>query len=143
MKNILFNTLALLGLVLFLIPTSSAQDGVKYDNPQWKRVVMLDFHAHKKNRAIEIIDTYFKPASEDAGTPGPEVMVDFKTGAWDRMAIWGMDGIESMNWSVSPENQKWWAALAKRAGGEKEATALYAEYQACIARSSSELALME
>jgi len=143
MKKIIFNTIAFLGLALFLMPSSFAQEGVKRENPKWKRVVMLDFHSDQKNRAIEIIDEYFKVASVNAGTPGPEVMVDFETGSWDRMAIWGMDGIESMNWEVSPNNQKWWGALVKIAGGEEEAEAIWKEYQSCIARSSSELALME
>ncbi|MEL7532139.1 MAG: hypothetical protein AAFN10_12555 [Bacteroidota bacterium] len=143
MKKVIFNTLAFLGFGLFLLPSTYAQEGVKRDNPQWKRVVMLDFKAGKENRAIEIIDDYFKVASEKASTPGPEVMVDFQTGSWDRMAIWGMDGIESMNWALSPDNQKWWAALTELAGGEEKAEALWAEYQACIARSSSELALMD
>ncbi|MFK7923689.1 MAG: hypothetical protein AB8H47_17150 [Bacteroidia bacterium] len=144
MKKLVFNTIALLGLALFLMPSTFAQEGIKHENPQWKRVVMLDFHADKEKRAIEIIDEYFKVASKNAGTPGPEVMVDFETGEWDLMAIWGMsDGIESMNWVVSPNNQKWWAALVKITGGEEEAEAIWAEYQSCIARSSADLGLMD
>lgn len=144
MKKLFVHTFALLGFALFLMPSTFAQEGKKYENPQWKRVVLLDFHAGKESRASEIIDKYFKPASENAGTPGPEVMVDLKTGGWDRMAIWGMpDGIESMNWAVSPNNQKWWGELIKITGGEKEADAIMAEYQSCIARSSSDLGLMD
>ncbi len=142
MKKLIFNAFAFLGLALFLTPSLYAQEGVKRENPQWKRVVMMDYHADKKNRAIEIIDKYFKVASEKAGTPGPEVMVDFQTGSWDRMAIWGMDGIESMNWVVSPSNQKWWAAMVELTGSEDKANEIWSEYQACLARSSVEIALM-
>ena len=130
--------------VLMAMPSmTNAQDTMspkKYVNPQWKRVVMIDYKPGKNARAREIIMEYFVKANEKSGVPGPSLVVEFQTGSWDTMAVWDMqEGVESMNWDVSPDNIKWFKALSEICGGDDKARAIQEEYSSCVARSSSEI----
>ncbi len=122
----------------------SAQDGKakKYDNPTWKRIVMVDYHSGKLDRALEIIDNHFKKAAAKAGTNSPMRLV-METGEYDLLLIWDMkEGIEGMNWDVSPDNIKWWSALSKQEGGNDKAEALMAEYQSLIRSGQTNVAML-
>lgn len=126
---------------LFAVQQSHAQEAKKYDDPQWKNVVLVDFHSGKAQRAQEIIDTYYVPASEKAGTPGPETALMLHTGEWDMILIWAMSGgIGDMNWEVHPNNVKWRNALNEVCGGAEKATEILQEYAGLIARSSNAIA---
>ena len=113
----------------------------KFENPSWKRVVMISFQPGKMERAMTIVKDYFMVASKKAGTTSPDMMLDMYSGGWDVMVIWSMKGgLEELNWEISPDNIAWQKALAEVAGGEEKAKALRAEYSSLVARSSAELA---
>ena len=112
----------------------------KYDSPEWKRVVYVDFHNGKMGTAMKIIKKYYRPASEKAGTPGPSLMAVMETGEYDLMIVWDLqDGVESLNWDVSPNNIKWAKALEEVAGSKEKAQELRDKYSACVRSSTSDL----
>ncbi len=113
----------------------------KYENPQWYNVVYVDYKPGTYNKAMSIITDYFMKASEQAGTPQPVMAFELNSGSYDNMMVWHMkDGIESMNWDVSPDNIKWRAALNEIAGSAEKAGELLKDYQSCIASSSNTIA---
>ncbi len=112
----------------------------KYDNPQWYNIVYVDYLPGKYNKARAIIQDYFIKASEQAGTPGPVMVLEMNSGPYDIMALWHMkDGIESMNWEVSPNDVKWRKALNEIAGSAEKASEIQKEYQSYIASSSNSI----
>ncbi len=52
----------------------------KYVNPQWKRIVLVDYASGQAGRARQIVNDYYKKAGAKAGTPGPEMELAFETG---------------------------------------------------------------
>lgn len=113
----------------------------KYDDPQWYNVVHIDYKAGNYNKARKIVADYFMKASENAGTPGPVMVLELNSGKYDIMAVWHMkEGIESMNWDISPDNIKWRNALNELAGSPEKAGEILKEYQSYIASSSNEIA---
>ena len=146
MKTLL-SILSAAAFLLIATGSLSAQDEPtpkKLDNPQWKRVIYVDYHAGKMGRAREIIQNYHMKASEMSGTPAPELVLYLNTGDYDLMAIWALsEGIESLNWEVSPNSIKWRKAMNELAGGKEKADAIIAEYQSCIRNSKVELARVE
>ena len=112
----------------------------KMENPEWKRVVHVDYKAGKDSRALEIIDEYFRKAAVKAGTPQPQAAIRMNTGKYDLVLIWAMSGgVDDMNWEVSPNNAKWRTALNEVAGGADKAQEILDEYSSLIASSSSEV----
>ncbi len=140
MKNY-FSITLLVGLfILAGVTDSSAQKAKKYDNPQWKNVVFVDYVSGKAGRANEIISDYYIPASTKAGISGPEMALVMQTGPWDVMIIWHMaGGLDDMNWDIHPNNVKWRKALSEICGGDDKASEILKEYASCVARSSSAL----
>ena len=128
MKRLLLLPMIIL-VAMFIKPVSTqAQADMvakKYENPRWKNVVLIDYKPGKFNRARQIIMDYYVKANEKAGVSGPSLVVELHTGSWDMMAVWDMkEGIESMNWDVSPDNVKWREALNEIAGGADKAQAI-------------------
>ncbi len=112
----------------------------KYDNPEWKRVVYVDYHSGKMGKAMGIINDYYRKAAKKAGTPMPSMTAVMETGEYDLMIIWDMqDGVEDLNWDISPGNIKWRTALIEVCGGKEKADEIMAEYSACISSGKSEL----
>jgi hypothetical protein len=110
----------------------------KLEDPDWKTIVMVDYKPGHDEKAQKMIQDYFMPASEKAGTPGPEMVVELSTGKYDRMYVWDMeDGVEGMNWDISPNGAKWWNAMAEIAGSEEKAQEIWQDYMSCIANSST------
>lgn len=142
MKKLMLATV-LLGLITFGSTSVFAQTDAKptkYENPQWKRVVYLDFKNGKYGRSKEIVEKYYMPASTKAGTPGPEMILEMNTGEWDLMVVWGMKGgIADMDWKQSPDNIAWRKALNEIAGGADKAKAILDEYSGLINRSSAQI----
>lgn len=110
----------------------------KYDDPQWYNIVYIDYLPGKYNKAMNIIDTYFRPATEKGGTNAPKMLIELNSGPYDVMVVWHMkEGLNGMNWEVSPDNIKWRAALNDIAGGVDKAGEILDEYQSCIASSNN------
>jgi hypothetical protein len=109
----------------------------KIENPEWKQVVIVKYHAGMTGNASKIVQKYFKAASEKAGTPIP-MEISMRTGEYDVILVWAMkDGLEEMNWESSPDNVKWWNALAEMTGGMDKAKEKWDEYLAMVDYSTS------
>ncbi|WP_341711935.1 hypothetical protein [Erythrobacter sp.] len=109
------------------------------ENAEYMEVVLVDIKAGKRNRAEEIIENYFQKASKAAGTPMP-YLVHLQTGEWDFIVAFDLkDGPIEYTYTGSPNRKKWWAAMVEIAGGEKQAQAVWDEYQSLIVRSTSML----
>ena len=80
-------------------------------------------------------------AGKAANLPGPEMVLEMNSGEYDLMVVWKMkDGIEDMNWEVSPNDVKWYNSFLNVVGSKEKADEIDAEYQACIRSSKGELA---
>ncbi|HMB63669.1 MAG TPA: hypothetical protein VKN36_11390 [Eudoraea sp.] len=113
----------------------------KYENPQWYNIVHIDYLPGKFNEARTIIADYFIKANEKSGTNGPTMVLELNSGPYDIMAVWHMEeGIESMNWEMSPDNVKWRKALNEIAGTAEKAGEIMRQYQSCIASTSNQIA---
>lgn len=109
----------------------------KFDNPQWKRISLTSYKNGQFARAKEIIRNYHMKASEKAGTPRPEMIIDLVSGEWDVMTIWNMpEGLGEFDWETSPRDIKWRKAFNEIAGGADKATAILNEFSALVVRSS-------
>ncbi len=133
---------ALLGMMiaftLLASPNVHAQQDMqakKYDNPEWKRIVMIRFKPDKSERAEEIINDYYLKACVKSGTPLPTTLLDIKTGEWDMLLVWDMkEGLEEMNWETSPKDIAWKKALEEIAGSASKANAVLDEFSSLIDR---------
>ncbi len=132
------------GMIIFynlLSPTfvqAQEMKAKKYDNPEWKSIGFIKFKSGKVDRAKEIIKNYYMKAGEKAGTPGPAMLIDLKTGEWDMMVLWDMKGgIEEMNWEMSPNDVKWMTAMNDIAGGGDKAKTIMDEFSSLVDRETS------
>ena len=92
------------------------------DDARYVTVTYVQFKPGKREEAMEIINEYFKPAGEKAGTAPPMLDVHFQTGIWDAMFIWNLEGgMADLEWYQSEDNVKWFAALAELNGGPEGA----------------------
>lgn len=125
---------------VFVFTTAEAQEPEKYENPEWYSFVYVDYHPGMTGEARDIINNYFKKASDMAGTPKPVMEISLATGEYDMLIVWKMDGgVEGMNWKTSPNQIKWRQAMNEVAGGEEKANELMAKYRNCIRSSTSNM----
>lgn len=115
---------------------AQAQEGPQaqqYEDVNWHRVVLIDYKAGKRERALEILDKYYYPAAEKAGVTGPPA-IEVQTGPWDLMAIYAMEeGPSEMRWETSPEWAKFQRAMEQMVGSEK-ARKITEEYSSLVDR---------
>jgi hypothetical protein len=133
-----------LALTVFAIPAMAQQDEggpmTWGEDAQYDEVQFVKFKPGKRERAMELIDEYFIPASEKAGTAGPAWVEHFQTGKWDMLLVWHLaGGTGDLKWYRSEDNIKWMAALAELNGGAEAAGKLWDEYIATVAESVTEL----
>lgn len=128
-------------MIVFMLLASTAvhaqQDmqAKKYDNPEWKRIVLIRYKPDKSGRAKEIINDYYLKACTKSGTPVPATLLDIKTGEWDMLLVWDMkEGIEEMNWETRPDDIAWKKALDEIAGSASKANAVLDEFSSLIDR---------
>lgn len=104
------------------------------DDAKYVEAVAIKYKPGKRERAIEIINEHFAPATEKAGTSEPMLVLHMQTGRWDVIVIWEMaGGMADLEWYRSPDNIKWYAAFTELAGGEEEAGAIMKEYTSTVA----------
>ena len=104
------------------------------EDAKYVSVRHVKFKPGTRERALEIVNAHFVPASESAGTPGPLLVNHMQTGKWDVIAVWDMEGgMADLEWYRTEDDIKWFAALAEQEGGVEQAQALLAEYGASIA----------
>ena len=126
----------ILVVVIFAIASnfSFAQEmkAEKYDNPEWVSIAYIKFKPMKKDAAMSIVENYFAKADEDAGIDAPTTY-HFPMGKYDMMVVWDMkEGIETLNWKMTPEDVKWMKSMAKVAGGQDKAMAKMDEFMSYV-----------
>jgi hypothetical protein len=142
MNRLILNLTITFIFLVFVMASANAQEmkAKKLDNPQWKTVGFIKFKSGKSDRGREIIRNYYEKAAQKASTQTPAIAVDLVTGEWDMMVVWDMkEGLEEMNWEISPDNVKWMAALNEIAGGADKGKAILDEFSGLIDRESSYL----
>jgi hypothetical protein len=140
MKKLLIITI-IAAMSMSVTSVSAQSEGKKYDNPQWKNIVFVDYKSGMANDARELIAKYHAKATEMSGTSGPEMVLEMNSGEWDLMIIWGFEGgISDMDWEVNPNGAKWRKAMNELAGGADEAQAIMDKYNSMVSRSSNQIA---
>ncbi|MCG9973374.1 hypothetical protein [Christiangramia crocea] len=100
----------------------------KYDNPNWVQMVYIKFKPMKKDPAMGIIQEYFAKADQNAGIEAPTVY-HFATGDYDMLVVWEMEeGIETLNYEMTPNDAKWMNEMAKLAGSPDKAMSKMDEF---------------
>ena len=90
-------------------------------------------------RTWTIISKHFMPAARAAGLPMP-LVYHTETGESKTIVVTPLTGgMGDLEWSTSPDDVKFFAALAKQEGGMDKAMALYKEFNDGIATRSREL----
>ncbi|MCK5326568.1 MAG: hypothetical protein KAJ57_11180 [Woeseiaceae bacterium] len=132
-------------LFLFVAP-ASAQDDTDGGPETWGEdakyisMTFIQFKPGKREEGMEIIAEHFKPASENAGLPGPVMAIHFQSGKWDAAFIWDQQGgMADLEWYRSPDEIKWFEALAELNGGVEGAEAVLARWSATVDESQSEI----
>lgn len=127
---------ATLAVLVFLIAgnLSYAQElkAEKYENPEWVSISYIKFKPMKKDAAMNIVENYFVKADEDAGID-PPTTYHFNFGKYDMMVIWEMEeGLETLNYKMTPGDVKWMKSMAKVAGGQDKAMAKLDEFMSYV-----------
>lgn len=79
-------------------------------------------------------------AGEKAETPGPILAIHYQSGKWDATFVWELSGgMADLEWYRSPNNIKWFAALAEISGGTDEAEEILMNYFSKVANSVTEV----
>jgi hypothetical protein len=131
-------------LLIFSVPAIAQDDDAgpitQGEDARYLNITYVKFKTGQREAAMEIISEYFVPASQKAGTRGPIMAIHFQTGKWDAAFIWEMDGgMADLEWYRSPDDIKWFAALAEITGGEEQAGELWAKYLATVADAQTEV----
>ena len=131
-------------LFLFAVPASAQDDDegpiTQGDDAKYLTITYVSFKPGQREMAMQIITEHFKPAGEKAGTSPPMLAIHFQTGEWDAAFIWEMaGGMADLEWDRSPEDIKWFAALAELEGGTEQAEAIWAKYIGAVAEAYSEV----
>ena len=127
-------TIFAVSVFLFAVNFSFAQDmkAEKYENPEWVTIAKIKFKPMKKDAAMSIIENYFAKADEDAGIKPPTAF-HMVGGDYDMMVIWDMEeGVETLNYKMTPDDVKWMKSMAKIAGGQDKAMAKLDEFMSYV-----------
>lgn len=125
-------------LTTTLVQAQQEMKAKKFDNPEWKRIVLIKFKHEKLDRAKEIIQNYFFKAAQQADIPTPSLVVDLYTGEYDMMIVWDMKGgIEEMNWEMSPNDIKFMTAMIAITGGIDKAKMMLDEFSSLSTSETS------
>ena len=131
-------------LFLFVAPASAQDDDegpTKWgEDAKYVSVTYVKFKPGKREEGMEIIAEHFKPASEKAGLPGPVMIIHFQTGKWDAVYAWDLEGgMADLEWYRSPDDIKWYEALAELNGGAEAAGEIMAQWSAAVADSLTQI----
>ncbi|MGA8853688.1 MAG: hypothetical protein WB492_05885 [Christiangramia sp.] len=136
-----------IAVLVFLFATSFSfsqeMKAEKYENPTWVTMAYIKFKPMKKDAAMGIVENYFAKADEDAGID-PPTTYHFPTGKYDMLVIWEMkEGLETLNYKMTPDDVKWFASMAKVAGGQDKAMAKLDEFMSYVEEWDNTLARKE
>jgi hypothetical protein len=130
-------------ILLMSLSFTGAQDlpkAAKYTNMTWYSIGYYKFKPGEAENAQKLIANYFMKADKAAGRG--VINFNLVTGEWDHIALFPLDGGASgLEWSVGPSEEKWWAELAKLAGGAAKAQDLNKRFNEMIANSKTEVAM--
>jgi len=131
-------------LVMFAVPAIAQEEDegpqTQGDDAKYISVTHVDFKPGKREGAMEIISEYFMPAGQNAGLPGPILVIHYQTGKWDAAFVWEMEGgMADLEWYRSEGDIKWWAALAELAGGDEQAGEIMKKWQSSVASTLTEV----
>ena len=131
--------------ILFSSQLLSAQEmkAKKMENPVWVKMAFVKFEPGKMDKAKKIIKDYFAKADKNAGITGPTTY-NMSTGSYDMVVIWEMEeGIETMNYEMSPNDVKWIGEMSKLAGSQEMAMEKLDEFYSYLADWKTEIARKE
>ena len=136
-----------LAVIVFLIGANYSfgqeMKAEKYENPEWVAISYIKFKPMKKDPAMGIVENYFAKADEDAGID-PPVTYHLAFGDYDMMVIWDMkDGVETLNYKMTPEDAEWMKSMAKIAGGQDKAMAKLEEFMSYVDKWDNTMARRE
>ncbi len=138
---------SVLAVVVFLIGAhySFGQEmkAEKYENPEWVSIAYIKFKPMKKDAAMSIVENYFAKADQDAGIKAPTAY-HLSYGEYDMMVIWEMkEGVEMLNYKMTPDDVKWMKSMAKVAGGQDKAMEKMNEFSSYVEKWDNSLARRE
>ena len=137
--------LAVAALMYLSSGASFAQDDdegsvTQGDDARYLRVTHVSFKPGQRESAMQIIREHFMVAGEKAGTPDPILAIHYQSGKWDATFVWELaGGMADLEWYRSPNNIKWFAALAEISGGTDEAEEILMNYFSKVANSVTEV----
>ncbi len=115
----------------------------KYEDPQWVMMAQIKFKPMKKDAAMSIVHNYFVKADEDAGIEPPTTF-HMVGGDYDMIVVWDMkEGVETLNYKMTPDDVKWMQSMAKVAGGQDKAMAKLDEFMSYVDTWENSLARRE
>lgn len=115
----------------------------KYEDPTWVNMVYVKFKPMKKGPAMEIIENYFSKADENAGIDAPTAY-HLAFGKYDMLVIWELEeGVETLNYEMTPDDVKWMKEMAKLTGGQDKAMAKLEEFYSYVEDWETSLARKE
>lgn len=125
-----------LGTLIFLMATNLSfgqeMKAEKYENPEWVTIAQIKFKPMKKDAAMNIIHNYFAKADEDAGIKPPTAF-HMVGGNYDMMVVWDMEeGVETLNYKMTPNDAKWMTSMVKIAGGQDKAMGKIEEFMSYV-----------
>ena len=134
----------LTAVFVFSMPVAAQDDDggpvSQGDDAKYLEVTYVKFKAGQRESAMGLITDHFMPAGEKAGLPGPIMAIHFQTGKWDAAFIWQMEGgMSDLEWYRSPNDVKWFAAMAEIEGSMEAAQAVWADYLSKVAGAQTEV----
>ena len=131
-----------LALLLMLPLTGAAQElpkAKKFTNAKWYVMLNVEFKPGRADSAIKIAVEHMDPARRAAGTPIPR-RLRHVAGEWDLTLIFPLPGGPSeLEYAVTPQSEKYMAALAKQEGGLEQARAVGRHWSDLVLRSESSI----
>ncbi len=117
-------------------PKASQRENVRYYN-----IIYVKFKAGHNDAAWNLLYEKFQPASEAAGNRF--VVLDFESGRWTSAIYIPLPGgYVDLEYTLSPQGEKFWAALIEQEGSLEAARAAFGEWQGHIANSATAIAHM-
>jgi hypothetical protein len=131
-------------LFLFAVPAIAQDDDegplTQGDDARYLSITYVMFKPGQRETAMEIISEHFVPATEKAGTNPPMLAIHFQSGKWDAAFIWELQGgMADLEWYRSPDNIKWFNALAELEGGADQADEIWQKYLGTVAEAQTEV----
>jgi hypothetical protein len=143
MKQIKYFFLAIAFLFSSQLLSAQEMKAKKMDNPVWVRMAFVKFEPGKMDKAQKIIKDYFSKADENAGIATPTTY-NMSTGDYDMVVVWELEeGIETLNYEMSPNDVKWIGEMSTLAGSQEKAMEKLDEFYSYLVDWKTEIARKE